>query len=37
MGIKAFTMTDVDYWGIDQVMQQALDHLKGRPLHLSQA
>mmetsp|Transcript_2056 Transcript_2056/g.4436 ORF Transcript_2056/g.4436 Transcript_2056/m.4436 type:complete len:384 (-) Transcript_2056:171-1322(-) len=35
LGIKAFTMTDVDYLGIGQVMKQALDHLKGRPLHLS--
>lgn len=35
LGIKAFTMTDVDFLGIGQVMKQALDHLKGRPLHLS--
>ncbi len=35
LGIKAFTMTDVDFLGIGQVMQQALDHLNGRPLHLS--
>ncbi|OEU18626.1 Arg1 arginase 1 [Fragilariopsis cylindrus CCMP1102] len=35
LGIKAFTMTDVDNYGIGQVMSKALDHLKGRPLHLS--
>ena len=35
LGIKAFTMTDVDFLGIGQVMKQALDHLKGRSLHLS--
>lgn len=35
LGIKAFTMTDVDYLGIGEVMKQALDHLRGRPLHLS--
>lgn len=35
LGIKAFTMTDVDFLGIGQVMKQALEHLKGRPLHLS--
>lgn len=35
LGIKTFTMTDVDYFGIGQVMDQALHHLKGRPLHLS--
>jgi len=35
LGIKTFTMTDVDYLGIGQVMKQALEHLKGRPLHLS--
>lgn len=35
LGIKTFTMTEVDCLGIGQVMKQALDHLKGRPLHLS--
>ncbi|MGK3733626.1 MAG: arginase [Bacillariaceae sp.] len=35
LGIKTFTMTDVDNYGIGQVMSKALDHLKGRPLHLS--
>lgn len=35
LGIKAFTMTDVDYLGIGEVMRQSLEHLKGRPLHLS--
>ena len=35
LGIKTFTMTDVDCLGIGQVMKQALEHLKGRPLHLS--
>jgi len=35
LGIKTFTMTDVDFLGIGQVMKQALEHLKGRPLHLS--
>jgi arginase len=35
LGIKTFTMTDVDFLGIGQVMNQALEHLKGRPLHLS--
>lgn len=35
LGIKTFTMTDVDHLGIGEVMSQALDHLKGRPLHLS--
>lgn len=35
LGIKTFTMFDVDRLGIGQVMAQALDHLKGRPLHLS--
>jgi len=35
LNIKAYTMTDVDFLGIGQVMKQALEHLKGRPLHLS--
>ena len=35
LGIKTFTMTDVDYLGIGEVMKQGLEHLKGRPLHLS--
>lgn len=34
-GIKAFTMFDVDHLGIGKVMDLAMDHLKGRPLHLS--
>jgi arginase len=28
-------MTDIDHLGIGQVMDRALEHLKGRPLHLS--
>jgi len=35
LGIKAFTMTDIDHLGIGKVMDLALAHLKGRPLHLS--
>eukprot|EP00536_Pseudo-nitzschia_multiseries_P001670 jgi/Psemu1/234889/estExt_Genewise1.C_210152 len=35
LGIKTYTMTDVDYLGIGKVMKGALDHLQGRPLHLS--
>jgi arginase len=35
LGIKAFTMTDIDHLGIGKVMDLALEHLKGRPLHLS--
>lgn len=35
LGIKAFTMTDIDHLGIGNVMDQALEYLKGRPLHLS--
>jgi arginase len=35
LGIKTFTMTDIDHLGIGKVMDQALEHLKGRPLHLS--
>ena len=33
--IKAFTMQHVDRYGIGKVMEMALDHLKGRPLHMS--
>lgn len=35
LGIKTFTMTDIDHFGIGRVMDLALEHLKGRPLHLS--
>jgi arginase len=28
-------MTDIDHLGIGQTMDRALEHLKGRPLHLS--
>ncbi|VEU37129.1 unnamed protein product [Pseudo-nitzschia multistriata] len=35
LGIKTFTMTDVDFLGIGEVMKQVLEHLEGRPLHLS--
>ncbi|KAG7361680.1 arginase [Nitzschia inconspicua] len=35
LGIKTFTMTDIDHLGIGRVMDEALAHLKGRPLHLS--
>jgi len=35
LGIKTFTMTDIDYLGMGQVMSQTLEHLHGRPLHLS--
>ncbi|CAI5711278.1 unnamed protein product [Peronospora effusa] len=37
-GIKAFTMQDVDRYGIGKTMEMALDHLGGkkqRPLHVS--
>lgn len=38
-GILAFTMTDIDRWGIGKVMEMALEHLKkkdsSRPIHLS--
>eukprot|EP00980_Cylindrotheca_fusiformis_P004060 scaffold880_cov132-Cylindrotheca_fusiformis.AAC.56 len=38
-GIKAFTMYDIDHYGIGQVMDKAFDHLlkdnPDRPLHLS--
>mmetsp|Transcript_11793 Transcript_11793/g.28250 ORF Transcript_11793/g.28250 Transcript_11793/m.28250 type:complete len:417 (+) Transcript_11793:94-1344(+) len=33
--IKTFTMYDIDHLGIGKVMDEALDHLKDRPLHLS--
>ena len=32
---KVFTMHEVDRYGIGAVMDEALEHLKGRPLHLS--
>lgn len=38
LGINAFTMQDVDQYGIGKVMEMALDHLCGkklRPLHMS--
>jgi arginase len=35
LGIKTFTMSDIDHLGIGKVMDKALEHLKGRPLHLS--
>lgn len=35
LGIKAFSMYDVDRIGIGQVMEQTLDHLDGRDIHLS--
>ena len=38
MGIKSFSMQDVDRHGIGKVMEMALDHLSGtkeRPLHMS--
>jgi len=40
MGIKAFTMQDVDRYGLGQVMEMALEHLNPRtsvprPIHLS--
>jgi arginase len=35
LNIKAFTMSDIDRYGIGHVMEMALDHLKDRPLHLS--
>ena len=35
LGIKCFTMYDIDHLGIGRVMDLALDHLKDRPLHLS--
>lgn len=38
LGIKGFTMQDIDRHGIGKVMEMALDHIAGRnerPLHLS--
>lgn len=39
LNIKAFTMTDIDHYGIGGVMDAAMDHLlqkdSNRPLHLS--
>jgi len=37
-GIKAFTMKEVDRYGIGSVMEQAIDHLRSRedrPIHLT--
>jgi len=34
-GILSFTMSDVDRYGIGVVMEKALEHLEGRPLHMS--
>jgi arginase len=33
--IKTFSMYDIDHLGIGKVMDEALKHLSGRPLHLS--
>lgn len=35
MGILCFTMTDVDRWGIGEVMERAFKHLGNSPIHLS--
>lgn len=35
LGICAFTMHEIDRYGIGHVMELALEHLAGRPLHLS--
>ena len=35
LGIKCFTMSDVDRWGIGAVMDRALKHLGNCPIHLS--
>jgi arginase len=35
LGIVAYTMTEIDRYGIGKVMDMALDHLAGRRLHLS--
>lgn len=39
LGIKTFTMYDIDHYGIGQVMDMALDHLlkknPDRPIHMS--
>ena len=37
-GIKAFSMHEVDKWGIGRVVEMALDHVnpgRDRPIHLS--
>ena len=34
-GIKCFTMSDVDKWGIGAVMEKVFDYLGSSPLHLS--
>lgn len=33
--IRAFSMHEVDKYGIAKVMEMALEHLKGRPIHLT--
>ena len=35
LGICAFTMKDIDHYGIGEVMSRALEHLGQRPLHVS--
>ena len=35
LDILAFSMHDIDRWGIGEVMARALDHLHDRPLHIS--
>ncbi len=35
MPFKVFTMHEVDRYGVGAVMEEALNHLKGRPLHMS--
>ncbi|KAJ3336063.1 Arginase, catabolizes arginine to ornithine and urea [Gonapodya sp. JEL0774] len=38
LGIKAFSMHEVDKWGIGRVMEMALDHItprRDKPIHLS--
>jgi arginase len=35
LGIKAFTMYEVDKFGIGKVMEQTLDHIKNKDVHLS--
>jgi len=38
LNIKAFSMTEVDHYGINQVMKMALDHVcpnRDKPIHLS--
>ena len=34
LGIQAYTMYHIDRFGIGGVMEHALEHLKGRPLHM---